>query len=243
MQVLGRPSYRFVQWFWAAIDLLYPPMCGGCKSRGVRWCEDCQKKVLIITPPICGSCGQPQKNQGLCSQCIGDPPAYQALRSWGVFSGPLRRVLHQIKYYHDRGLGEVLSRHLILYLKQLNWEIDLIVPVPLGLTRLKERGYNQSDLLAHPLAMGSGIPYDKKALSRIRDTQSQVGLSATQRKSNVDGAFKADPLRVSNQSILIVDDVTTSGATIKACAVALLEADAKLVYGLTLARSTLGSHF
>jgi competence protein ComFC len=240
--MLGRPSYRFIQWFWAAIDLLYPPKCGGCEIRGVRWCKNCQQNVELITPPTCDCCGQPQNYQGVCSLCIGDPPAYQALRSWAVFSGPLRRVLHQLKYYHDRGLGEILSRHLIRYLEQLEWEVDLVIPVPLGLARLRERGYNQSDLLAHPLAMGLGYPYDKKALSRIRETRSQVGLSSTQRKSNVEGAFKADIPRVSNQSILIVDDVTTSGATIRACAVALLEADAKVVYGLTIARSTLGSH-
>jgi competence protein ComFC len=242
MQMLGRPTYRYVEWFWAAMDLLYPPWCGGCKTRGFRWCEDCQKKVEIISPPICDCCGQPQNFHGLCPKCEHDPPPYKELRSWGVFSGPLRNVLHQLKYKHDRGLGEVLSRHLVEYLSRLDWKIDLIVAVPLGVARQKERGFNQSELLAYPIALGSGIPYNRNAITRIRETRSQVGLTAKERHLNVDGAFKADPHRVSNQCILIIDDVTTSGATIKACATALLEAESKVVYGLTLARSTFAHH-
>ncbi|MFU8772335.1 MAG: double zinc ribbon domain-containing protein [Anaerolineales bacterium] len=242
MQTLGRQKYQLLHWFWAAMDLLYPPYCGGCKIRGDRFCADCFNKVEIIQPPTCDYCGYPQNYPGSCWKCKNDPPVYNALRSWAAFSGPLRQVLHRLKYQHDRGLGELLSHHLIEFLQQLEWKIDLVVPVPLGLVRQNERGYNQADLLARPLAMGCGYVYRKNAVRRIRETRSQVGLTAKQRMLNVDGAFKADPLLVTNQCILIVDDVTTSGATIKACASALLEAGAREVYGLTLARALQAYH-
>jgi competence protein ComFC len=237
MPVLGRSTYRLIHWFWAAMDLLYPPKCGGCGIQGERWCQDCQKNVEEISPPICDCCGQPQHYRGLCSHCKNHPPSYTALRSWAAFSGPVRRALHRLKYQHDIGLGEILSRKLIGYLNALEWEIDLVSPVPLGHVRLKERGYNQAGLIARPLASGSGILYNDKAVFRIRETHSQVGLTATQRKINVDGAFRADPFQVAYQSILIVDDITTSGATIEACATALMEVGARQVYGLTLART------
>lgn len=235
--MLGRLNYTLVQWFWAGMDLLYLPHCGGCNTQGVRWCEDCQKRVLIISPQICELCGQPQHNQGLCSRCKKSPPPYSALISWATFSGPVRQVLLRLKYHHDLGLGEVLSRSLIYYLQGLEWEIDMIVSIPLGVARLKRRGYNQADLIARPLASGSGYLYNKTAVIRERETLSQVGLTVSQRKSNMDGAFRADPLRVANRSILIVDDVSTSGATIEACTAAVLQAGARKVYGLTLAKT------
>jgi len=242
MPVLGRSTYKLIQSFWTVIDLLYPPRCGGCGLQGARWCQNCQAQAEIIIPPVCDYCGSPQRYQGLCSRCKIHAPPYSSLRSWATFTGPVRNALHQLKYHHNLGLGEALSRKLIENLDLLDWVVNLVVPVPLGIARLRERGYNQSELLAYPLALGAGYCYDKKALSRSRETQSQVGLTASQRKKNVYGAFKADPIRVANQSILIVDDITTSGATIEACATALLDAGAQQVFGLTLARTIQSGH-
>jgi predicted amidophosphoribosyltransferase len=134
-------------------------------------------------------------------------------------------------------LGEILARPLIELLKNQDWIIDLIVPVPLGVARLKERGYNQSALLTRPIALAQGISHRPRALTRTRETRSQVGLTFYERRENVAGAFLADSWLVKDCHALVVDDVATSSATLDACAVALIEAGAQKVYGLTLARA------
>lgn len=160
------------------------------------------------------------------------------MRSFARFEGPLRNALHRLKYSRDIALGEVLSQYLINLLSQLDWDIDCILPVPLGHARFEQRGYNQAALLAYPLALATGIAYQPKGLSKIKETATQVGLSFDQRHANVSDAFQADPRIVKNQKILIVDDVTTSGATIESCASAIMIAGANQVYGLTLAQAS-----
>jgi ComF family protein len=115
--------------------------------------------------------------------------------------------------------------------------VELVTPVPLGVARHAQRGYNQSALLAFPLALSSKLAYGSQALIKVREARSQVGLSLAERFENVAGAFQASPKIVAGKTILIVDDVTTSGATMQACATALLQAGAHQVYGLTLARA------
>ncbi len=117
----------------------------------------------------------------------------------------------------------------------------MVVPVPLGVARKKERGYNQASLLAYPLALRFNLAYRPKALWRVRETKSQVSLNRQERQKNVSEAFKAGAKLVNEKTILVIDDVTTSGATLDACAVALLKAGAKKVYGLTLARAEFSS--
>ncbi len=134
-------------------------------------------------------------------------------------------------------LGDVLARPLIEIFQQNAWPVNLVTPVPMGLSRRKQRGYNQAALLAWPLALSCGLPYTPKALTKVRDTPSQVGLNLAQRHANVAGAYQACPERVSGKAVLLIDDVTTSGATIQSASVALLAAGARQVYGLTLARA------
>jgi len=134
-------------------------------------------------------------------------------------------------------LGEALARSMEDFCLHLNWQVDVVIPVPLGKQRLQERGYNQVALIAMPLAALNRWRYAPRALSRVRETRSQVGLSAMERIENMKGAFRADPLQVRNRTVLLMDDVATTGATLSACAEALLSAEAKAVYGLTLARA------
>ena len=141
------------------------------------------------------------------------------------------------------GLGEALSKHLISLLQKYNWPIDIILAVPLSSERLKTRGYNQSALLALPVSLYCKIPFKSKAIWRTRDTMSQVGLSPSERRLNVAGAFQADPDVLNNKTVLIIDDVTTTGATINACAKALSDAGAEFVYGLTLASAVSNPDF
>jgi ComF family protein len=203
------------------------------------WWEDCQ----TTTNPydlenVCQKCGEAlKKGQHLCSACRRTSPPYQALRSWAPFSGPLREAIHSLKYHQNMGLGSKLSLHLIAMLDQLHWPIDLVIPVPLSSERFTERGYNQSNLLARPIAFARQIPFAPRSLKRTRNTTSQVGLSAKERLANVHGAFTAQPGDISGNSILLVDDVATTGATLTACTQSLLAAGAAQVYAITLARS------
>ena len=232
-----RPAYRIYQGLWSCLDWLYPPICSGCGATGYRWCRVCQAQAKIIQPPLCESCGQPLEFVGLCENCSLGLPRFTAVRSWAIFEGPVRAAIHRLKYERDVSLGEILARPLIELLSDLEWSIDLILPVPLGVARLKERGYNQSVLLTRPIALAQGIAHRPKALTRSRETRTQVGLTYHERRENVTGAFLADPWLVKGCHALVVDDVATSSATLDACAYALIEAGARRVYGLTLARA------
>jgi competence protein ComFC len=227
--------------FWSILDWLYPPHCAGCGNRGSHWCDSCQEEAEIVNPPICPICGEMKTHAGICSRCRENPPCFTSLRSWAIFRGPVRQAIHRLKYKKDVALGELLSRPLIQYLQCQDWEIDLVIPVPLGVARLAERGYNQSDLIAKPIALFFGIEFMPKAIRRRRETRSQVDLSAEERKVNVAGAFHARQEFVSGRNVLIIDDVTTTGSTLDACAFAFKEAGVKEVYGLTVARSGWGA--
>ena len=229
--------YLTYKWIWTALDWLFPPKCGGCNLTGTRWCPLCQAKVNQIAPPYCDKCGKNLPQVGLCNHCKENPPRITAARSWAVFGGPIREAIHQLKYYRNIALGDAFSLQLTNILLTSDWEIDIITPVPLGVARLKERGYNQASLLARPIALRLNLPYLPKVIIRTRETQSQVELTLKQRKMNVAGAFKANQEDVAGNNILLVDDVTTSGSTLDSCADALFRAGANKVYGLTLARA------
>jgi ComF family protein len=137
----------------------------------------------------------------------------------------------------------MLAHPLLLLLHKLAWQIDIVVPVPMTTPHRSKRGYNQAALLAWPVALGSHHKYCPEALVKIRFSRSQVGLTHEERYQNVAGAFLANPRLVAGRSILVVDDVMTSGATMQACAATLIEAGAASVFGLTLARAgTVADH-
>jgi ComF family protein len=154
-----------------------------------------------------------------------------------VYQESLRKAILRLKFAGDLSLGELLARPMLDMLFRFGWQVDLVTPVPMGVARKLKRGYNQAALLALPLALGAGIAYRPQSLRKVRETPSQIGLGLTQRWENVAGAFQAREMIVSGKSVLVVDDVTTSGATMQACAQALSEAGARQVYGLTLART------
>jgi ComF family protein len=134
-------------------------------------------------------------------------------------------------------MGEALSWDLAVFLDHLGWQTDLIIPIPLSEQRFAERGYNQVDLIAHPLARLFGWPYFPRAIRRTRNTHSQVGMSGEARRKNVLGAFVADAHLISGKTILLVDDVATTGATLNAASASLMDAGALKVYALTLAKA------
>lgn len=234
--VKTRPSWLAYHWLWQSLDWLFPPACGGCENLGVRWCNECQSKTQILTGPICTMCGKGLTQPGLCD-CQAQPPLTRAVRSWAIYHDPLRQAIHSFKYKRNIGLTESFSIVLSKMLVELNWKLDLVTAVPLSKTRMRERGYNQSALLAWPLAKTQHLPFASQALVRTRETGTQIGRSAHERQINVAGAFRSEPQIVQGKKVLVIDDVYTTGATMQSCAQALLQAGATEVYGLTLART------
>jgi ComF family protein len=238
-----RRSWRYQarQVAWAGVDFLFPPRCAGCQAPGARLCAACQVAILPLELPQCSLCGYPLGGAPQCSACWSGQRSVAplaGLRSWAYFEGPLRSALHQFKYKRDIILADTLGALLAVGVAG-SLPAGLVVPVPLSANRLRERGYNQAELLARAFAELCGLPLDPRAAARQRDTASQVGLSPTQRRANVHGAFAADARRVGGRTVVLVDDVCTTGATLAACAAALRAAGAAAVWGLTLARARL----
>jgi ComF family protein len=142
-----------------------------------------------------------------------------------------------MKYRPNRKLSALMGGWLAELYSRETWDLNLVVPVPLSETRLQQRGFNQAALISLPFAQNLGLRHDEKALSRDRNTKSQVGLDATARIQNVRGAFRGFSAHVHGKRVLVVDDLYTTGATMSACADALLDVGAEAVYGLTVGRA------
>jgi ComF family protein len=186
---------------------------------------------------VCEICGYPIDDGMVCIRCIEKPPEYTKLRSIYEYREELRNTLHHLKYDSDLGVGEILAGKCAKQLKKLNWNIDMIIPVPLGKNRRKERGYNQAAMIAYPMALMLGIHYGNKKLIRVKETVSQVDFNAEQRRMNVHDAFRAPGPDLQGKSILVIDDVITTGSTMSECAHALKKAGAINVYGLSVVRT------
>ncbi|MBI1792944.1 MAG: ComF family protein [Chloroflexi bacterium] len=234
---VSSPAYSAYRLLWSGLDLLFPPVCGGCGQTGSRWCGNCQQSLPKLSEPVCDVCGVPLEAAGLCADCQRARPRFNALRSWSAFDAPVRNALHRLKYRRDIGLGDALAVHLSEYVAGLNWPINVVVPVPLGRGRSHERGYNQVGLIARPLSLALRLAYVPGALMRTRETRSQVGLTKNQRRDNVSGAFRADGQLVKNKVVLLMDDVATTGSTLSSCAEALYAAGAQDVFALTVSRA------
>jgi ComF family protein len=159
-------------------------------------------------------------------------PPLLSISATGIHGGKLQEAVHALKYANARQLTIPLGNRLLKSLDALRWQIDAVIPVPLHEARQRERGYNQARLLAEYVAQARGIAYQPNAIERWRNTPPQVGRNRAQRQANVHGAFRAvAPLA---GSVLLVDDVFTTGATLQACALAAREAGASEVYALTV---------
>jgi ComF family protein len=159
-------------------------------------------------------------------------------RSYAHYEGSIARALLMLKYRPSRSLADVMGGWLAVLVESQGWEISTIVPVPLGVERMKQRGYNQAALLGGALAKRLGVPIENELLERHRETRSQVGLDPHARHENVHGAFHAVREIRLDERCLLVDDLFTTGATLAACAYALLEAGSRNLYAVTVARAT-----
>ena len=200
-----------------------------------------------ITSPLCPRCGVPHGTEGgidhPCGSCILTPPPFDAARGALLYDGPLQELIHRHKYGHKAHLRRPLAllaiRHLTPFVRSVS--PDMIVPVPLHPTRLRERGFNQAVLMGSVLAREWHLPLLRHTLRRVRPTVAQVTLSASERRANVRCAFAvADPARVAGKRILLLDDVATTGSTVSECARVLKGAGASAVFVATVALAPLG---
>jgi ComF family protein len=223
---------------WRLLDWIYPPFCCNCNQIGYEICPDCWDSILLLKHAhVCRLCGKRITKGVLCSDCKHQPPAFDQLRAWAEYQGAARQIAMHIKFHSRRGLIPYLIQPIAQAIRDWGIHIDIVVPVPLANGRLKERGFNQSDLLARPVAGHLGLSYTSDALVRIRETHSQVGLTANERHQNILGAFQADPEIFRDRNILIIDDIATTGATLSECAATLKQAGASKVYCFTVART------
>lgn len=228
-----------------ALDIALPTLCVACREpvadEGV--CADCWSKLSFIAPPYCPRLGIPfiyDPGPGLLSmQAIADPPTYQRARAAVRYDEVAKTLVHGLKYQDRTDLAPTMGRWMARAGRELLDEADLLVPVPLHWRRGWSRRYNQSGALARIIRKQTGVPVATTALRRIRPTQQQIGLSRSERATNVQGAFKVSKdkaVEVHGRRIVLIDDVLTSGATVDACARALLRAKAAQVDVLVFAR-------
>ena len=221
------------------LNFVFPPVCANCKKPGQLICVDCSAKITWLNEPVCTHCGRVVNQKTVrCPACL-QTPLYpiDSVRAAVIFAEPIPTIIHQLKYNGYFGLAKPLADLMVDAWSKWQKPIDLVVGVPLHPSREKKRGYNQSDLLAYHFCNQVNLANDKKALQRVRNTTPQVGLKADERVTNVANAFTADSSRVAGKNILLIDDVCTTGSTLKAAAEALMVAGAKQVSGYCLARA------
>ena len=237
---MDRPAEFLYHVFWQALDWIYPPICAGCGEPGKIWCETCHKSVKKISGTLCDLCGYPKQDLEVCPGCDTYGPQFTSIRSWAVYSGGVKEAIHALKYQNNLSLGTAFSDSLVGMIKDVGWKLDVVIPIPLSKTRMKERGYNQAKILAFPVALALGKPLDEKYVIRTRNTESQVHLHQNERAANLKDAFTTTSHKWMNKNVLIVDDVITTGSTINECARVLIESGVKQVFGLSLARAVIG---
>src|SRR5436305_1774406 len=228
-----------------ALDVALPTLCVACREpvAGVGVCAECWARLSFIAPPFCPRLGIPFVNDPgpdlLSMEAIANPPAYQRARAAVRYDDVARTLVHALKYQDRTDLAPAMGRWMARAGVELLRDADVLVPVPLHWRRGWSRRYNQSGALACVIERQTGVPVVRDALRRIRPTQQQIGLSRSQRASNVQGAFKVSPdmaHKVQGRRVVLIDDVLTSGATTDACARAVLRARAAQVDVLVFAR-------
>ncbi|MFN2566254.1 MAG: ComF family protein [Gemmatimonadaceae bacterium] len=229
------------------LDLLLPRVCAACgrpmRDRDVGViCGRCWSRVDGLPSPQCQRCGHPRLSEGACGWCATLPPFVRAVRSFcSVHTGAGLAIVAALKYDGWTAAADAMAERMA----RLAWPLDVVeervalVPVPLAAARARERGYNQSELLARGLARRWAIPLWPGCVERVRGTASQTRLTPGERRRNVCGAFRAAPAAFNFRGahLVLVDDVVTTGATLNECSAALYDAGARIVSYVTFGRA------
>lgn len=206
-------------WHWLK-DLVFPPVCGNCGRVDFRFCSGCQRELERY--PF--------------TEYFKTVDALDDLSATGVHRKVLQNAVQAFKYEGARELAAPLAARLVAALRDLQWNIDVIVPVPLFADREAERGYNQAALLGQHLSAMMGVVYGADSLKRVRETSQQALLTQEERQLNVQDAFEASEA-VKGLAVMLVDDVVTTGSTLRECALALKEKEAGAVYGIAVSHA------
>lgn len=234
--------------FWRAVsDLFFPPFCLGCNSHLASslpplFCPSCAQTIAFVEPPLCPICGRgfPNSTNGdhLCSGCLSEKRHYDRARALLYFTGATKTAVHAFKYNGSSACIESFKKlaHTVNLSVVLNG-VDIITPVPLHFQRLQERGFNQALFLARAFFTAVGIPILPDLLVRSRQTVPQVLLSGHDRRRNLKNAFSTNtPVPLTGKTVLLVDDVYTTGTSVNECARVLKLSGAATVLVFTLAR-------
>jgi ComF family protein len=238
----------------ALASIAFPAPCRICArildtGSPIPFCRACAEALTQpLREPLCALCGRPIVSAAaaegmsapMCHLCRGQVYAFDVARSFGAYTPRMSRAILLLKYANVAPLGMWFARRLagMVERQPQGFAADAVVPVPLDRGRLRERGYNQAELIAKPLARLLGIPFRSYLLVRTRPRPSQLRLTRRERWETVRGAYATHKTaQVDKLRVLLVDDVFTTGATLDACSRALKAAGAARVVGLTVARA------
>ena len=236
--------------FNALIEIIYPPACAVCQkflnaNEKIPICNNCLGEFHELHPPFCSICRTPfsslREESHRCENCIRERPNYRQLIAPYLYDGKLMDAIHNFKYAGKRDLGKSLGKLLASYaLKRLrDMSSFLIMPVPLNPGKIRERGFNQSLILAKEVSIRLGSELDFLSLRRIKYTSPQTGLKRQERRRNVHNAFEfRGGSDIRGRDILLVDDVATTGSTLNECAKQLIKHGCYDVFCLVLARTS-----
>jgi len=222
------------------LNILFPENCPACEKPALNHeisplCSECWSSINPYSGPICRMCGKPLPSDEAmnCGECLTEEPAFQYARSYGLYEDVLKRGINLFKYHGKKRLSKPLAEFLL----QMDLpSADAVIPVPVHRKRLRQREFNQSALLAREVAKKQDAELIINCLVKTRDTQPQVGLSSEQRKTNLRGVFaNNDNESVRAKDVILVDDVATTGTTIRECSKVLKKAGAATIYAISLA--------
>ncbi|MCC7106924.1 MAG: ComF family protein, partial [Chloroflexi bacterium] len=210
----------------------------GCGRRDAVLCIECRPTIPWLPAAVCPRCARRTVDGRLCERCARQgSPALASVRAACAYGGPVRTALQRLKFRYVRALAPFAAELVCEALQARPVQVDLLVPVPLHPSRRRWRGFNQSELIARELGERLGVEVVPGALARVRDTPPQVGRSAAERRRSIDGAIACpDPSLVAGKRLALVDDVTTTGSTLEACARPLVAAGAAYVTALVVAK-------
>ena len=236
-----------------ALDMVLPPLCLSCGEaidEGGVVCSACWSQLSFISRPFCDCCGLPFESEAaagmgedgnlICLHCAREMPPFSKARAALKYDSACRHLVHRLKYGDGTHAAPALGAWMARAAAGLDFANAVVVPVPLHRWRMVRRMYNQAALLGHFFALHAGVPIVPDMLIRHRPTKTQVGLSRQERKHNVRGAFSVNPRHahlLRGKTAVLVDDVMTTGATLRECARMLLSAGAARVFVVTLARA------
>ena len=230
------------------LDFWFPKRCSGCEKEWLDasqgyWCEACAADLPWIESPLCPKCGRPfpkspSSIDHFCGDCLLSEQPFDTARSAAFHSGVVRARINQLKFGGRLSRVAPLVELLVATFERTEPEVDLVIPVPLHVRRLRQRGFNQAGFLAKGVGRRLRLPVDFGVLLRRRWSEPQTRLKRAERLQNVKGVFhvnKPDLLR--DRSVLLIDDVYTTGSTMKECAASLRASGATAIHGLTVSRA------